>query len=433
MSLKKLTILGLFDRHDIVLDLEKRPLIVVGPNGSGKSTALTILHCLVTGQWQRLTRLPFAAVWAEFGGDGIFLAREDFETISRLRHMVYAPPGRLLPLDWELALKLVRRPRANQIEEDSSFVERYKDYAKVSNFAEVEMKGRVLYYPTYRRIERDLSELFEIDEDISEFPFDFEGPIRRRFASFGEVIGFGGQDISSLIERSVNDVENIARQALNQHSIKFLDALNKPDSLENRGLRTQVLDQARVSKLIDKINTFSPGSIDTVALTDSLANLRAKIIRGKQGRLRINEDILIYYVAELMNVMERIDANARPIHQFCDYISAYLKPSKSATFDEKDFSVHIRSIDGVDVDLQNLSSGEKQILSLFAFLMFSPPPRGTMLIIDEPELSLSVSWQKRLMSDLISTGRPDIIVAATHSPFIFERFPLNDVVSLGEI
>ena len=43
------------------------------------------------------------------------------------------------------------------------------------------------------------------------------------------------------------------------------------------------------------------------------------------------------------------------------------------------------------------------------------------IIYDEPELSLSVEWQKKILPDIIRSGRCDFLVAATHSPFIFEN------------
>jgi predicted ATP-binding protein involved in virulence len=55
------------------------------------------------------------------------------------------------------------------------------------------------------------------------------------------------------------------------------------------------------------------------------------------------------------------------------------------------------------------------------------------IIIDEPELSLSVSWQKTLISDLLTLSPKSYIVSATHSPFIFDSFGLENVKSLGAL
>ena len=64
-----------------------------------------------------------------------------------------------------------------------------------------------------------------------------------------------------------------------------------------------------------------------------------------------------------------------------------------------------------------LSSGEKHIIILFYRLLFQTP-HGALAIIDEPEISIHVTWQQRLGRVLMDVCRlRDLqIVAATHSP-----------------
>jgi len=46
---------------------------------------------------------------------------------------------------------------------------------------------------------------------------------------------------------------------------------------------------------------------------------------------------------------------------------------------------------------------------------------GYFVIIDEPELSLSVTWQKRFLEDILNTGRMNGLIAVTHSPFVYDN------------
>jgi len=43
------------------------------------------------------------------------------------------------------------------------------------------------------------------------------------------------------------------------------------------------------------------------------------------------------------------------------------------------------------------------------------------IIIDEPELSISVPWQEKLLPDILSTTDCLGLLAVTHSPFIFNN------------
>ena len=73
----------------------------------------------------------------------------------------------------------------------------------------------------------------------------------------------------------------------------------------------------------------------------------------------------------------------------------------------------------LEIDLDELSSGEKQVISLLAGLYLYP--QKSIVLIDEPELSLSIDWQKRLLPDLLSAPYCSQLLAITHSPFIFDN------------
>ncbi len=90
----------------------------------------------------------------------------------------------------------------------------------------------------------------------------------------------------------------------------------------------------------------------------------------------------------------------------------YIRDSKVEKND-KDFFV---LYDENEIDLSAVSSGEKKLIILFATVIF-----GTYdyLMLDEPELSLSLVWQKSLLPDLISSSNEKTkIITATHSPYM---------------
>lgn len=75
--------------------------------------------------------------------------------------------------------------------------------------------------------------------------------------------------------------------------------------------------------------------------------------------------------------------------------------------------------DGQAIGLSALSSGEQHELVLLYELLFKVEPNG-LVLIDEPELSLHLQWQKAFMSDLLAiVGASSIdVLLATHSPYI---------------
>ena len=429
---------GLFGKYTVTLPLSRRPIILIGPNGTGKTTVISVLNLFLTGQWSALLPLPFDSISFTAQTHEYNVTKDDISLLSQLRAALNSPFGQrrrseLLPATWSETERLLRLGRAFQTSLPIREMEkRYATLQPVYDFIIQTTRQSILYYPTYRRIEREIAEVLSLDE-LEHVDIDLSANIRRRFADFGEVIGFGGQDIQHLLSRYILDVENEARQALNEHSVRFLELLYQTGRLSTRAYRETIVDAAKVERLLERINTLAPQTIDKSALSSSLSTLQTKIRQGGAGRLSAKEDVAVFYIAQLLNVFQRIDVLVEPLQRFCDVITRYLEPLKKATFDEAHFKVSIIDAENSDVELEKFSSGEKQVISLFAFLMFSQAPRGRILLIDEPELSLSVVWQKRLLADLLSTRRPDVLVTATHSPFIFEGFDLRNTIPMDEL
>lgn len=74
---------------------------------------------------------------------------------------------------------------------------------------------------------------------------------------------------------------------------------------------------------------------------------------------------------------------------------------------------------GQPLPLRVLSSGEQHEFVLLHELFFDTEP-GSLILIDEPELSLHVTWQTEVLPEMLDTARlADLdIVLATHSPYI---------------
>ncbi|MEO0684253.1 MAG: AAA family ATPase, partial [Cyanobacteria bacterium J06649_11] len=100
---------------------------------------------------------------------------------------------------------------------------------------------------------------------------------------------------------------------------------------------------------------------------------------------------------------------------------------------------YIRLDDSTEpLHLSKLSSGEKQIISFFSKIYLSESDKRFIILFDEPELSLSMTWQKQLLPDILSSEKCDFLLAVTHSPFIFHNeldgyaIGLNEYVSKTE-
>jgi len=79
--------------------------------------------------------------------------------------------------------------------------------------------------------------------------------------------------------------------------------------------------------------------------------------------------------------------------------------------------------DGKHIPLGALSSGEQHELVLANTLLFDTP-RESLVLIDEPEISLHVTWQQKFIEDLLRVSRLRGLefVIATHSPEIIHKW-----------
>lgn len=85
-----------------------------------------------------------------------------------------------------------------------------------------------------------------------------------------------------------------------------------------------------------------------------------------------------------------------------------------------------------DIQLEQLSSGEKQIL-LILTSVFLQEEKPNVLLMDEPEISLHISWQDRLI-DLLRQLNPQCqIILTTHSPNIFANGWEDKIVFIQDL
>ena len=88
--------------------------------------------------------------------------------------------------------------------------------------------------------------------------------------------------------------------------------------------------------------------------------------------------------------------------------------------------------DGDELTPYQLSSGEKQMLVILLTVLVQDNQHCS-LFMDEPEISLHVEWQQRLIS-LIRTLNPNVqIILTTHSPAVIMNGWLDAVTEVSDI
>lgn len=441
------TALGLPGHRDYRLRLDRPTSIIVGPNGTGKSTFLILLYLFLSKQWDRLSEYDFDTLILEHSTGRVTLEKSALLTSDTLTAPNNASERLITRLREQKALNLIYKPTLTKTEKavfsnvtglPSNQIDSFRNYMQrqfgfMGALQDIEGQiidlnlGPILYLPTYRRIEKDIKSIFPDIETRLRAKFDEGMTSPRGDGSVFEIAGFGMADIKRLIDSYLSRSLDFRRVASEEASKEYISDIisGRIDSYSIAQLRQ--LDS-------DEFREFEKSLREGAFAEDERGRMLAKIeeARTRQtGKPKAELRYLGMFMERLLEAHRKVMQHERPLKMFMEKVSSYIRPDK--TVDLRDQNISIRSnSDGATIELERLSSGEKQIISIFARLLLSDR-NGFVVLIDEPELSLSVPWQKSFLPDVISTGNCANVISVTHSPFVFDNHLNSCVVDVRKL
>ena len=128
--------------------------------------------------------------------------------------------------------------------------------------------------------------------------------------------------------------------------------------------------------------------------------------------------ILSVYLRNMDEKLRAYDYILSKLKLFNNMISSLDFVNKTVFYNpEKGLS--IKTVDGLFLDENKLSSGEQNEIVMLYEMIFEVAD-NSILLVDEPEISLHVAWQNKfidMMADIASNNNIQVVVA-THSPQI---------------
>jgi ABC-type Mn2+/Zn2+ transport system ATPase subunit len=451
-NITKFEIEGLFSDRNISIPIVDNKLVLVGPNGIGKSSVASIFYYFVSRQWGRLLAFDFETISITIEGERFVARRDDISGLSQFGKISASlPPSSRFRVNLEklaaagLAeqfmapskLELdVRRKISEVLEMPLQEVMLFQRsvWRRLSSDSDEDLfsrpslsfegrlaerlPGRVLYLPTYRRIEKDIKEIFPDFEARYRAYVGESGSLRAgRFSShYIELVSFGMEDVRKNLADKMAELRNYSLSQYNNLSGVYLrDVIHgRADKFSSKDIND--LTPKGIDDILERVSENALSRQDKVLLRDKIQSIQGK----SKADIDTNDRYLAHYFTRLVSASLDIATREDDISSFVRVCNAYLSPSKGMSYDERQFEVEIAEGSGRTIDLSMLSSGEKQIVSIFAHL-YLEDVRDQFVIIDEPELSLSVPWQKRFLTDIQESGRCGFLLAVTHSPFIYEN------------
>ncbi len=441
---------GTFD-HRVPLNIGDRITLIHGPNGFGKTILLEMLYGLFNGRYATLRRIPFRQLIARFD-DGLRLTVTKGDLAEQL-DLLEAEPV----LEPALLQPLAESEREIQIAlNDGAFGHDNEHEFKLGSMHSEEIVRHISRaVPHLERVgpstwlDLTTDEVLTADEVLETYGDHFLG---RQRTLFGDQLALFSQDEPEWwqrIRRSFR-VEMIREQRLMQlrpartrrgapamvpaiYDYSNELARKLKEKLAESAALSQSLDRTFPARLLERIHAAGPSEN---ALSAKLAELERKREQLRDAGLldeqeampllpteRLGEetrDVLAVYVEDAEKKLGIFEDLALKIELFQEIINSRFL-YKRLSISRKDGFVFTTSR-GEFLPLNALSSGEQQELVLLYELLFRLDP-DSLVLIDEPEISLHVAWQKKFLEDLtkITELTSFDVLIATHSPQIIHK------------
>jgi predicted ATP-binding protein involved in virulence len=441
VKIRQVAIKNLFGYMDpkIALNTSESITIIHGPNGCGKTTILELVRAVFDTDMAYLRRVPYESIEICFD-DGTKLQVRRTEDKSTLQtekprrqpkiqigySATYADQtqqeythGPSIARERQIPLSMIEKeiPELLRIGPREWLNRRTDQVMTLEDVAEA--YDEQIIWP---RKERQLPEWLEkLVQSIRVYL------IRSQRLLLPTRYSYGREEAPS--EVIIETIELFARELAKIISERLAESVNI----------SQSLDRSFPSRLLSAGNadTIDEGTLRRkyAEVEERREQLMAVGLIEEEGRVWLpgqsmdatERKVLSLYIEDTEKKLHAFDELQRKLAAFSDIINSKMSSTKSIVIDRrKGFLFKTIGGSGQDLSPKQLSSGEQHQVVLFYDLIFRAKPES-LILIDEPEISLHVSWQRQFLKDLlrVNTLNKQEFLIATHSPqIIHDRWDL---------
>ena len=373
-------------------------MIFYGDNGAGKTTILSCLYHIFNpeekgGHRTAIGHIPFL----EFN---VLLSNRDKITLKRTEYnnknytITFCKEGKQLNYTWY-------HPKERK-QDDDEIYSLYCEYLRKLNL-------NTLYLTANRQI-------YEEQEDS---PFELR---RRReqimfFDRQEELLQFNDNEHYTLhqvidnfhrwMHRKIIVSTNEGNKSIGEHYLSMLESLTK----KNRQIENSITIKDRIKKLKENNEKFTRFGLSIELFSKKFQTAISKLNDTEWNTV---EQILDPYISSLELRLDALSSLQKRLQKLEDYLSKFFQNKKIEITVTQ--GIVIKTANDEVLAPEQLSSGEKQMLYLLCRIMVSSYD-SSIIIIDEPEISLNIKWQRTFLEVLNAIiGDDNIqIIIATHS------------------
>lgn len=436
--IERITVIGLHDHFDIDQKFNSEMNIIYGENGKFKTTLLHILANALNGEFKKFMDLKFNKI------------------------SIYMNSGSIVSIGWTSSAK---EKIIISISDKRTYIAEINNNLEMIQAIESPLP-KAAYFPTFRSIleawissstqTSDHSTKKDGREEINLFLAQIFGNFIPKVDYFclPEIIDDINHRLSEASSLVLNKDKELSAKIASEIFDIFL--LNKQD-LTNKASLTKIETEALINKLeltLKEIRAYPiyPFLSSTKAVDKKIDKLKQNLENSTEGInysivealktyqrflaeelyfLKEKLDELILYINSLNNFLssKKITISNQSKHYFDPYVQLELDLDESMstnldleTEDSNYSEDRDNLLDKYQANIKSLSSGEKQIATL---LYASHISSQEIILIDEPEISLHINWQRNLLKEIVNKIINKQIIVCTHSPVIGANFREN--------
>ncbi len=251
----------------------------------------------------------------------------------------------------------------------------------------------------------------------------------------------GGKHISWNLDRKVNipsGINGVGKSTILNKVIKELSNDNGTIDYNKKGVKISLTPDTATKIRFDIIRSFDRPLLYAEKINKSKTSIATELdwqlfqLQRKYLDYQVNIGNKMIKILQTLKPESAKEAQALslPKTTFQNIIDNLFKETGKKLIRSEN---EIRFKQGSDIlEPYNLSSGEKQILAILLTVLVEDN-KPYVLLMDEPEVSLHIEWQKQLI-DLILELNPNVqIILTTHSPAVIMNGWVDSVTEVNEI
>lgn len=424
---------------------------LIGINGSGKTTVLKLLNGLLKPSLKELVEIEFSYLKLELEDNqnkNTFLyCRKEDDMVYIGYNDGHKEEGSSFDMSRYLLLSKSKESFSLEDEElermymDFSATNVYKCIRKISmpviwglsrthSPQKTIMRNRSITFPVQYESDKT-DDMTKALMKVQSLVYDYILETARRQSRLSEEFK------DKVYDEMLSPLDNVSfKSNWSKDYTQLQEAKEALSKLSNDESQTKITK--KISEFIDVFESSINEYVNSINTPQSgLAN--------KLHEKAMQLFILSFQLNKIKKIVEYAKQNSdkiaelrSPITRFVNSVNMFLREGEKSisVAGNGDILVMNKRRKSQRMHVEELSSGEKQIITLMAYLAFKVDGRGQRIyIVDEPEVSLHITWQERFVDALLEACPDGQFILATHSPSIIakkERRSLCEDISLSE-